>query len=75
MKAKSIKLQDNSIRSRAHSKDKMSQRYLTTRPTGEGTGLGLNLSYDIVQTHGGSIEVKSDSNTGTEFIITLALKS
>jgi two-component system, NtrC family, sensor kinase len=53
-------------------KDKILQPFFTTKPTGEGTGLGLSLSYDIVvKGHGGSIDIKSVDGEGSEFIITL----
>lgn len=46
--------------------------FFTTKPTGEGTGLGLSLSYDIVtKVHGGDIKVNSEEDKGAEFIITL----
>jgi two-component system, NtrC family, sensor kinase len=54
--------------------DKIYQPFFTTKPTGEGTGLGLSLSYDIViKGHGGGLKVKSRENEFTEFIITLPL--
>jgi hypothetical protein len=50
------------------------QLFFTTKPTGQGTGLGLSLAYDIVtKGHGGSLEVSSVPNEGTEFIIQLPL--
>jgi len=53
-------------------KDKVMQPFFTTKPTGEGTGLGLSLSYDIVvKGHNGNIEVQSKEGEGSEFIITL----
>jgi two-component system NtrC family sensor kinase len=53
-------------------KDKIMQPFFTTKPTGEGTGLGLSLSYDIVvKAHGGSINVNSKEGEGSEFIIKL----
>ena len=53
-------------------KDKIMQPFFTTKPTGEGTGLGLSLSYDIVvKGHGGSIQVNSVDGEGSEFIVTL----
>jgi two-component system NtrC family sensor kinase len=53
-------------------KDKLFQPFFTTKPTGEGTGLGLSLSYDIVvKQHGGKIKIESNEGEGAEFIITL----
>jgi two-component system NtrC family sensor kinase len=55
-------------------KEKIMQPFFTTKPTGEGTGLGLSLSYDIVvKGHGGSIKVNSTEGKGTEFIVTLPI--
>jgi signal transduction histidine kinase len=51
--------------------DKIFQPFFTTKPTGQGTGLGLSLSYDIVKAHGGEIKVETKENLGTEFIIQL----
>ncbi len=53
--------------------DKIFQPFFTTKPTGQGTGLGLSLSYDIVKAHGGEIIVKTVPTEGTEFIIILPL--
>src|SRR5207342_231433 len=51
--------------------DKIFQPFFTTKPTGQGTGLGLSLSYDIVKAHGGELRVKTKEGEGTEFIIQL----
>ena len=53
--------------------EKIFQPFFTTKPTGQGTGLGLSLSYDIVKAHGGEIKVESKENVGTEFIIQLPI--
>ncbi len=53
--------------------DKIFQPFFTTKPTGQGTGLGLSLSYDIVKAHGGEIKVNTNENQGTEFIIQLPI--
>lgn len=53
--------------------DKIFQPFFTTKPTGQGTGLGLSLSYDIIKAHGGEIKVKSKKGEGGEFIIILPL--
>jgi signal transduction histidine kinase len=49
--------------------DKIFQPFFTTKPTGQGTGLGLSLSYDIVKAHNGDISVNSKEGEGTEFIV------
>ncbi len=50
-------------------KDKIFQPFFTTKPTGQGTGLGLSLSYDIVKAHGGELKVDTIENEGTTFTI------
>ncbi|WP_373493453.1 two-component regulator propeller domain-containing protein [Aquiflexum sp.] len=54
-------------------KDKIFQPFFTTKPTGQGTGLGLSLSYDIVKAHGGELKIKSEEGNGSVFIILLPL--
>jgi two-component system NtrC family sensor kinase len=51
--------------------DKIFQPFFTTKPTGQGTGLGLSLSYDIVKAHGGELKVETKEGEGSVFVITL----
>jgi len=51
--------------------DKIFQPFFTTKPTGQGTGLGLSLAYDIVKAHGGDIKVETREGKGAEFILQL----
>jgi two-component system, NtrC family, sensor kinase len=51
--------------------DKIFQPFFTTKPTGEGTGLGLSLSYDIIKAYGGEIKVKTVEGSYTEFTVCL----
>ena len=53
--------------------DKVFQPFFTTKPTGQGTGLGLSLSYDIIKAHGGKIKVNTKEGESSEFIIQLPL--
>ena len=55
--------------------DKIFQPFFTTKPTGQGTGLGLSLSYDIIKAHGGEIKVKSKEEEGSTFIIQIQNQS
>jgi two-component system NtrC family sensor kinase len=69
-----IKVKDNGIGIPEEIKDKILQPFFTTKPTGEGTGLGLSLSYDIiVKAHGGQIDIDSVEGEFTAFIIKLPL--
>ena len=51
--------------------DKIYQPFFTTKPSGQGTGLGLSLAYDIIKAHGGEIKVETKEGEGSEFVITL----
>jgi two-component system, NtrC family, sensor kinase len=53
-------------------REKIFQPFFTTKPTGQGTGLGLSLSYDIIKAHKGKMELKSQGEAGTIFIIELS---
>lgn len=55
-------------------KEKIMQPFFTTKPTGEGTGLGLSLSYDIIKVHGGEIKIKTIEGEYTEFTIIIHSK-
>jgi signal transduction histidine kinase len=71
-----IKIRDNGSGIPHEVKDKMFNPFFTTKPPGEGTGLGLSLSYDIiVKQHAGSIEVETQPGEFTEFRVTLPRKA
>jgi len=53
--------------------DKIFQPFFTTKPSGQGTGLGLSLSYDIVKVHGGKMSVETEEGEGSEFYIQLPI--
>jgi signal transduction histidine kinase len=54
-------------------KEKIFQPFFTTKPTGEGTGLGLSLSYDIVKAHGGELKAETKESEGSQFIIQIPI--
>ena len=67
-----ISVGDNGIGISQKVIDKIFQPFFTTKPAGQGTGLGLSLSYDIVtKSHGGELKVESKEGEGTQFIISL----
>jgi len=67
-----IRIRDNGTGIPPDVKEKMFNPFFTTKPAGEGTGLGLSMSHDIVvKQHGGTIAVETEPNVFTEFIITL----
>jgi two-component system NtrC family sensor kinase len=69
-----IKVKDNGNGIPDAIKEKIMQPFFTTKPTGEGTGLGLSLTYDmVVKGHGGSIQINSIEGEGAEFIVKLSL--
>jgi two-component system NtrC family sensor kinase len=67
-----VRVKDNGTGIPEAVKAKIFQPFFTTKPTGDGTGLGLSLAHDIiVKTHGGTLTVKSQEGEGTEFNVTL----
>jgi signal transduction histidine kinase len=70
-----IHVQDNGNGIPEKLKTKIFQPFFTTKPAGEGIGLGLSLSYDVVKMHGGELRLRSRPREGAEFILQLPLKS
>ena len=69
-----IAIKDNGIGMQEDVKAKIFQPFFTTKPTGQGTGLGLSLAYDIItKGHGGTLEVESVEGEGTEFVVKLPI--
>ena len=67
-----IRIRDNGAGIPPDIQEKIFNPFFTTKPAGEGTGLGLSMSHDIVvKQHGGTIEVVTEPGSFTEFIITL----
>ena len=69
-----ITVSDNGIGIPEKVVTKIFQPFFTTKPAGEGTGLGLSLTYDVIKAHGGTIHVKSEEGKGAEFVISLPAK-
>jgi len=68
-----IRVKDNGVGIPQKVADKIFQPFFTTKPAGQGTGLGLSLSYDIIKAHRGDIRVESKEGEGAEFIIQLPI--
>ena len=68
-----IKIADNGTGIPQKVVDKIFQPFFTTKPTGQGTGLGLSLSYDIIKAHGGEIRVETKEGEGSEFVVQLPI--
>ena len=70
----SITVKDNGNGIPQNVVDKIFQPFFTTKPTGQGTGLGLSLSYDIIKAHGGEIKVESKEGEGAHFVIEIPIQ-
>jgi signal transduction histidine kinase len=70
-----IRVKDNGIGIPDTLKQKIFQPFFTTKPSGQGTGLGLSMSYDIVKSNGGTLEVESKPGIFTEFVVVIPLES
>ncbi len=66
-----VSVRDNGTGIPQKALDKIFQPFFTTKPTGQGTGLGLSLSYDIIKAHGGELKVETKEREGTVFIISI----
>jgi signal transduction histidine kinase len=66
-----VKVQDNGNGIPEKNIEKIFNPFFTTKPTGQGTGLGLSLAYDIVKAHGGELKVETTEGEGSEFVIQL----
>ena len=69
-----IRVRDNGDGIPEAIRSKIFQPFFTTKPSGQGTGLGLSLCYDIVKTHGGDLSVESVAGDGTEFVVRLPIE-
>ncbi len=69
-----ISVKDNGSGIPQKALDKIFQPFFTTKPTGQGTGLGLSLAYDIVKAHGGELTVETKEGEGSLFIVELPIK-
>ncbi len=67
----SIEISDTGVGISKENQKRIFEPFYTTKTDGEGTGLGLTISYSIIQNHGGSLSCKSQENMGTAFLITL----
>ena len=66
-----IKVIDNGFGIPQRSVDKVFQPFFTTKPPGQGTGLGLSLTYDVIKAHGGTIKIETKEGEGSAFVVEL----
>ncbi len=69
-----VRIRDNGFGIAPEIKDKIFDPFFTTKPVGRGTGMGLAISYQVVEKHGGKIEVFSELGQGAEFVVTLPVQ-
>ncbi|HKG68248.1 MAG TPA: HAMP domain-containing sensor histidine kinase, partial [Segetibacter sp.] len=70
-----VRIKDNGKGIGSNEKEKLFQPFQTTKPTSQGVGLGLYISYDIIKTHNGNIIVNSKEGEYTEFVVTLPINN
>ena len=68
-----IEIEDNGSGMDEETKQKVFNPFFTTKPVGQGTGLGMSITYKVIKNHNGNIEIESKQGIGTKFIITLPL--
>ena len=68
-----IEIEDNGKGMDADTVDKVFNPFFTTKPVGQGTGLGMSITYKIIKSHQGDIRVESKPNVGSKFIVTLPI--
>lgn len=69
-----VRVKDNGMGIPGNVLQKIFQPFFTTKPTGQGTGLGLSVSYDIIRAHGGEMKVETTEGHGCEFVILLPVQ-
>ena len=69
-----ISIRDTGMGMTPEVKKHIFEPFFTTKPVGEGTGLGLPITYGIIEAHDGNIEIYSEPGKGSEFVITLPVK-
>jgi len=70
-----VRIQDNGVGIAEENMEKIFNPFFTTKPTDQGTGLGLSLCADIMRGHGGSVRVESEHGRGTEIILDVPIRS
>jgi two-component system NtrC family sensor kinase len=75
LKAVEISFTDTGVGIPEENLSKIFEPFFTSKKVGEGTGLGLSVSYGLIKNHGGEIKVKSEKNQGTTFTVTLPIAS